>query len=109
MTMMILFDNDDREDCEDGDHGGDDRKVQMQNQGNIETMRPKGTVRFHHEDDLDLCDGDLGFDLHLYDDDYSPLVDKNHPSQFSTKISPKFFSHSGGCILHSLRRLPFSE
>ena len=97
----------------------------------METMRPKGIVRGHHEDDLDLCDGDLGFDLvrhdddddldadrcendlgldlDLYDDDFSPLVDENHPSQFSTKISPKFFSHSGGCILHSLRRLPFPE
>ena len=103
--MMILFDNDDREDCEDGD----DRKVQMQNQGNIETMRPWGIVRGHHDDDLVLCDGDLGFDLHLYDDDYSPLVDKNHPSQFSTKISPKFFPIPGDAFLHSLRRLPFSE
>ena len=72
----------------------------------METMRPKGIVRGHHEDDLDLhdddldldlCDNDLGFDLDLYDDDFSPLVDENHPSQFSTKISPKFFPIPG-CI-----------
>ena len=40
-----------------------------------------------------MCDHDDGADLGIRGDDFSPFVDKNHPSQFSTKISRKFFSH----------------
>ena len=63
VTMMILFDDDDG-DCEDGDNCDHNRKVRLQNEENMDTMRPKGIVRGHHdhENDLDLCDKDLAFD-----------------------------------------------
>ena len=40
-----------------------------------------------------MYDHGNGADLDIHGDDFSPFVDKNHPSQFSTKISRKFFSH----------------
>ena len=46
-----------------------------------------------HHDDLDLYNDDD--DVDLYDDDFFPSMDRNHPSQFSTKISLKSLSHRG--------------